>query len=119
MASRDPERNSRTLHDPLQTLRIEPLHDSANVSIYDVCCRPLHSQRGAEEWSLAHQIVFPRRGVFERETSGQKLLADPNQVLFFNREESYRVAHPAGCGDDCTVFVFDERLSREAVGEWD
>jgi AraC-like DNA-binding protein len=100
-------------------LNIQPLHHSASVSVYDVCCRPLDVQPGAEEWSLAPQIVFPRRGVFERETRGRKQLADPNQVLFFNREESYRVAHPGGCGDDCTVFVFDERLSREAVGEWD
>jgi len=100
-------------------LSIQPLHHSASVSVYDVCCRPRDLQRGAEEWSLAHQVVFPRRGIFERETGGRRLLADVNQVLFFNREESYRVAHPGGCGDDCTVFVFDDRLSREAVQEWD
>src|SRR6185436_2302583 len=119
MATRAPDPNPRPLHDPSQTLRIRALHDSPSVSVYDVCCRPRDFQRGAEEWSLSHQIVFPRRGVFERETRGRKLLADSNQVLFFNRGESYRVAHPGGCGDECTVWVFDDGLSREAIAEWD
>jgi AraC family transcriptional regulator len=117
--TRAPPRNLRTPHAPLRTLSIQPLHHSASVSVYDVCCRPRDVQRGAEEWSLVHQVVFPRRGIFERETGGRRLLADATQVLFFNREEGYRVAHPGGCGDDCTVFAFDDRLSREAVEEWD
>jgi AraC family transcriptional regulator len=119
MASRSSDPNPRQLHDPSQTLHIRTLHHSPSVSVYDVGCRPLEFARGAEEWSLSHQIVFPRRGVFERETRGRKLLADPNQVLFFNRDESYRVAHPGGCGDDCTVFAFDDALVREAIAEWD
>jgi len=119
MASRASERNPRTLHDPLQTLSICGLCHSASVSVYDVQCRPRDFARGAEERARAQQVVFPRRGVFAVETRGRELIADANHVLFFNRDEAYRVAHPAGCGDDCTVLAFDESLAREAIAEWD
>jgi AraC-like DNA-binding protein len=59
---------------------------------------------------------LPRRGVFEFESRGEKVIADANQVLFFNRHQGYHVAHPAGGGDDCTVFAFDDGLLREAIG---
>lgn len=119
MASRAAERNPRALHDPLQTLSICGLCHSAGVSVYDVQCRPRDFARGAEEWARAHQVVFPRRGVFAVEVQGRELIADSNHVLFFNPDEPYRVSHPAGCGDDCTVLAFDEPLAREAIAEWD
>jgi len=102
-------------HDPLETLCIHPLHGSLSVSVYDVRCRPHDKARGPEEHPLTHQIVFPRRGVFEFESRGEKAIADPNRVLFFNRGQAYHVAHPAGAGDDCTVFAFDERLLQGAL----
>jgi AraC family transcriptional regulator len=111
--------SARTLHDPLQTLGIQTLHHSASVSVCDVRCRPHDFSRGPEECSRTHQIVFPRRGVFEREARGGKLLADANHALFFRRDEPYRVAHPGGCGDDCTVFAFDDALLEAAVRQFD
>jgi AraC family transcriptional regulator len=104
-----------TLHDPLETLCVRSLHASPSVSVFDVLCRPHDKQRGPEERPLAHQIVFPRRGVFEFESRGEKLIADANHVLFFNREHSYRVAHPAGAGDQCTVLTYDDPLLRDAL----
>jgi len=105
------------LHEPVQTLRVTPLHHSGCVAIYDVRCRPSDFARGPEEWSLTDQIVFPRRGVFVHETRGQTIVADANRALFFNRGETYRVAHPACSGDDCTVFAFEAALLAEAVSE--
>lgn len=61
-------------HDPLETLCIHPLHESGSVSVYDVACRPHDTQRGPEERPLTHQIVFPRRGVFEFESRGERLI---------------------------------------------
>jgi AraC-like DNA-binding protein len=107
------------LHDPSQTLLIRGLCHSASVSVYDVQCRPRDFARGAEEWARAYQVVFPRRGVFALEGRAGELIADANHALFFNRDEAYRVAHPAGCGDDCTVLAFEEPLAREAIAEWD
>jgi AraC-like DNA-binding protein len=111
--------SARTLHDPLQTLGVRTLHHSASVSVSDVRCRPLDCSRGPEEWSRTHQIVFPRRGVFEREARGDKLLADANHALFLQRDEPYRVTHPGGCGDDCTVFAFDDALLTAALRQFD
>jgi AraC family transcriptional regulator len=119
MASRASERNPRALHDPLQSLSIRELCHSAGVSVHDVQCRPRDFARGAEERARTHQVVFPRRGVFAVEARGRELIADPNHALFFNRDDAYRVAHPAGCGDDCTVLAFDESLAREVIAEWD
>jgi AraC-like DNA-binding protein len=113
----DPPARSAVLHDPLATLQVQPLHRSASISVFDVRCRPHDFERGPEEWSRTHQIVFPRRGVFECELRGQKLIADAHRVLFFNREESYRVAHPARCGDECTVLTFPEELLQAALAE--
>jgi AraC-like DNA-binding protein len=99
----------------VETLAQRALYRSPAVQIYDVRCRPRDFSRGPEECLDAHQIAFPRHGVFERETRGERAIVDLNQVLFFNAHEPYRIAHPAGCGDDCTVFVFDPALLHEAV----
>jgi AraC-like DNA-binding protein len=95
------------------------LHRSASVSMFEVRCRPHDFARGPEECAQVSQIAFPRHGVFERETRGERAIADLNQVLFFNADEPYRIAHPASCGDDCTVFVFDPATLREALELFD
>jgi len=102
-------------HEPLETLRVKGLHASTSVAVHDVCCRPHGKERGPEEQPLTHQIVFPRRGLFEFHARGEKVIADANRVLFFTRGEPYRVAHPAGAGDDCTVFAFDDAILRDAL----
>jgi AraC-like DNA-binding protein len=98
-----------------ESLAQRALHRSPGVSIYDVRCRPHNFAPGAEEAAEVHQIAFPRQGMFEREMCGERSVADLNHVLFFNAHESYRIAHPAGCGDDCTVFVYDTATLREAI----
>lgn len=102
--------------DPLQ---VRALHTSPTVSIYDVRCRPHDFGRGPEEWSSTDQIVLPRRGVFARETRGETTRADANQGLFFGRDETSRVAHPGGCGDECSVLVFDAAVLSDAVQQHD
>jgi AraC family transcriptional regulator len=101
------------------TLRQRQLHASRSVTIHDVRCRPHDHAHGPEEWSTANQIVFPRTGLFVREAAGQQVLGDSNQVLFFSKHEAYRVAHPAGCGDDCTVFCYADDVLLEAFAAFD
>lgn len=84
-------------------------HDSycgTPVSITDVCCRPSSLQCGGEEQTTAPKVVFPRAGVFVKHLGRQRIVADPNHVLFFNPGEPYRVSHPVPGGDDCTSFAF-------------
>jgi hypothetical protein len=87
--------------------------------MFEVRCRPHDFASGPEECAQLHQIVFPRSGLFERETRGTRAIADLNQVLFFNADEPFRIAHPVRCGDDCTVFVYDDAILHEAVSVFD
>jgi len=98
------------------SLESQSLYESSSVSIYDVCCRPECRARGPEEYSSDHHIVFPRAGVFVKQVGGKEFVADPNQVLFFNQNEPYRVAHPVDGGDECTVFAFRPEVLREVIG---
>lgn len=95
------------------------LHESAAVSLRDVECREPRRERGAEERSPSHDLVFPRRGVFVKHVGRRETVADANAVLFFNPEEGYCVSHPVGCGDDCTVFTFPLETLREAAALFD
>src|SRR5437667_2249253 len=81
----------------------------------NACCRPRFRERGPEEYSSGYHIVFPRWGVFLKQVAGRELVADPNQVLFFNQHEPYRCAHPVEGGDDCTVFAFRPGLLQEEI----
>jgi len=91
------------------------LHESAQVALVDVRCRPADHARGPEELSPTNDLVFPRTGVFLRHVHRADVVGDPSQVLFFRRDEPYRVSHPARCGDDCTSFAFAPSLLVEAV----
>jgi AraC-like DNA-binding protein len=53
-------------------------------------------------------LVFPRTGLFVERRSGRDAIADSTRVHFFNRNETYRVAHPVAGGDDCTSIRFDD-----------
>lgn len=100
------------------SLQSHSLYRSRSVSIYDVSCRPSSSQRGPEEHSSGHHIVFARSGLFLKQVAGREIVADPNHVLFFNRAEPYHCAHPVDGGDDCTVFAFQPELLLEVIGSY-
>ena len=88
------------------------------VSITDVRCRPSTCRLSGEEETDNAEIVFPRSGVFVKHTGNQQVVADANQVLFFNANESYRISHPRVEGDDCTSFVFSASIAAEASASY-
>ncbi len=87
-------------------LHSRQLFRGATLSICDVACRPHCSDCGGDEWADAHEVVFPRTGVFVKHAGQESVVADSNKVLFLNRHEPYRISHPVLCGDDCTVLTF-------------
>jgi AraC family transcriptional regulator len=89
------------------------------VSIADVRCRSSTNLLSAEEQTTAHEVVFPRAGVFVRHIGREQHVADSNHVLFFNPNEPYRVSHPVSGGDDCTSFVFSTDILLEALAFYD
>jgi AraC family transcriptional regulator len=89
-----------------EQLHYHTLFRSSMVTITDVRCRPVSCACGTEEESSDDSIAFPRAGAFVKHVGRQRVVADSNQVVFFNRGESYRVSHPVPGGDDCTSFAF-------------
>ena len=86
--------------------RAQPLFFGTLVNITDFRCRHPDSGCSAEEYAAADQLVFIRGGVFVRHDGNRRVLAEPTSALLFNRQQPYRVSHPHGGGDDCTVLAF-------------
>lgn len=88
---------------------------SALVTITDVdCCAP-RGGCGAEEFTTADEIVFPRGGVFERRLGARRIVGDPARVQYFRRADGYRISHPADSGDCCTVLTVNAALLRDML----
>jgi len=60
-------------------------------------------------------LAFVRRGAFVRHLHGGELLADANQIAFFDPGDVYRVSHPAQDGDACTAFAFAPETAGDAL----
>lgn len=91
----------------------------ALVSITDVRCRPSTCSLSGEEQATAHEVVFPRAGVFVKHVGHRRAVADPNQVLFFNAGEPYSISHPVPGGDDSTCFVFSDETLMDVLCSYD
>jgi AraC family transcriptional regulator len=83
------------------------------VTIRDVCCAGRHAHQSNEESTPTTHLVFPYRGVFVRHLGRDQAVAEANQVLFFNRTESYRVSHPVPGGDASLDLVLSDRVLGE------
>lgn len=86
---------------------------SPTVQLWDVCCKGCRREKSAEECVPATQFVFPYRGVYVRHVLLEDIIAEANQVLFFNGGDEYRVSHPVAGGDASLVLVISEPMLRE------
>src|SRR5205085_10692494 len=103
----------------MSQLQSHARYRSSLVSITDIRCRPSTPRSSGEEQATAHELVFPRAGVFVKHVGHRQAVADPNHVLFFNAGEPYRVSHPVPGGDDCTCFVFSDETLIEVLGSYE
>ncbi len=85
-----------------------PLFQGLGVRVDDFHCRAHAKSRSEEEPNPTHSIVFVRRGLFTRTDRDGTVVADANQILFFNRDQGYRYEHPLPGGDDCTILALDD-----------
>jgi len=76
-----------------------PLLITDTLAVWDVLCSGTCRHKSAEECTAHTQLVFPYRGVYVRHVGRAATVAEPNQVLFFNEDEPYRVSHPIAGGD--------------------
>ena len=85
------------------------------VTVTEFRCAARVEPLGPEEPNPTHGIVLVRKGVFRRQAKDETVVADANQVLFFNAGEPYRYAHPVPGGDECTVLALDAHRAWELV----
>jgi AraC family transcriptional regulator len=99
--------SSRAL--PESCSRLIPLFRGDLIAIDDWFCAGHDTPGRHEEWSDDDRIVVTRRGLWELEVEGDARLADPLTAMLWNGERGYRVRHPIGGGDQCTVFRLTAR----------
>lgn len=96
--------------------RYNPIHtvfQSDLLRVIDHRCEGRDNMR--EEIPQNFEIVLPRAGAYQRRDAHGTFLADPNQVVFFNRGEPYDVSHPIQGGDASTIFVVAASMLFEMV----
>src|ERR1700730_15660876 len=98
---------------------LQVVYRSAIVAIGDNRCSASNSGWSEQKWSSSHKIVFLRCGAFFTEARGRRVFADPNQIVFFNRNEEYRTRHPVAGGDRCSAFVVAREVLSEIRGALD
>ncbi|MGC2297369.1 MAG: AraC family transcriptional regulator, partial [Acidobacteriaceae bacterium] len=89
------------------------LLQSPVLAVRDVCCRGTCQVTDPEEHAAGTQLVFPYRGVYVRHLGRDQVVAEANQVLFFNVNEGYRVSHPVPGGDASLSMTIDPALLLE------
>jgi AraC-like DNA-binding protein len=95
---------------------VHRIFESAIVGITDYRCDERVGGSGPEEASRGWDVVFVRTGLFVRHVGRRRVVCDANHVLFFNRDEPYRVSHPVHGGDDCTVVSVTSAFLRDTTG---
>jgi AraC family transcriptional regulator len=96
-------------------LTFRPLYQGPIVGVLDYRCRACRGGPAAEECSEHNSIVLMRRGAFCKHFGRRSIAADVNQAVFFARGSTYRVSHPADCGDRGTVFVLAPRVLLDVI----
>jgi AraC-like DNA-binding protein len=95
------------------------LYESPLVRVQDYHCRACRGGPTVEEHSCSNNIVLLRHGAFCKHFGRRSIVADANQAVFFSAESTYRVSHPADCGDRGTVFALSQRVLNDIIRELD
>jgi AraC family transcriptional regulator len=87
------------------------IFQSPTVTVKDTYCQGTCKHQSAEECTTTTQLIFPYRGVYVRHVGQDQVVAEANQVLFFNAWQGYRVGHPVAGGDaNLTLLICESQL---------
>lgn len=95
------------------------LFQEGSVVLRDVFCQHGRGGAGDEESAPEFGIGFPWAGVFRKHGDGDDALADANHAILWNRDEVYRISHPADGGDTTTMLWFSPPAVADAVARRD
>jgi AraC family transcriptional regulator len=105
--------------DPDDPLLFRPLYESPLVRVRDYTCRARRGGPTSEEQACGNNIVLMRHGAFSKHFGRRCVTADVNQTVFFSEGSTYRVSHPADCGDRGTTLVASPRVLCDIIRELD
>lgn len=88
---------------------VSVVHKSRHFSLVSWVCDASHDGPSDLEYADRHELVFVRKGAFAIARGREELLATPNEALLLGPGVDYRVRHPIGGGDSCTIVA----ISRE------
>jgi AraC-like DNA-binding protein len=97
----------------MNELSVTLLLETRTVGVRDVACDGACRHRSPSECAAATHLVFPYRGAYVRHVGRQDVVAEANQVVFFNRDQDYAISHPIGGGDACLSVAIDDALLTE------
>jgi len=98
-------------------LTFRSLYSSPLVRIHDYRCRAGRGGPATEEYSATNNVVLMRHGAFCKHFGQKSVTADVNQAVFFSGESTYRVSHPADCGDRGTIFAPAQQVLNDIIRE--
>jgi AraC family transcriptional regulator len=104
---------------PENLLKFHSLYESSVVGIRHYCCQAGRSGPTAEEQSSGNDIVLMGHGVFRKHFGRRSVTANAGQAVFFSKGSTYRVSHPADCGDRGVIFTPSPGVLKDIVREFD
>ena len=100
-------------------LTFRTIYDSPMVEVRDYVCLHDAPEKSPEEYSPTNSIVLMRHGAFSKHHGSQQVTADVNHAIFFSQGSTYRISHPAKCGDRGTTFYIPQPILTDIVRELD
>lgn len=88
-------------------------HENEQLSLAASVCAAPCDRPFEGEGVDRYELVFVRRGVFAVIQGRREFLATPNEALLFSPGVDYRVRHPEGKGDECTVIGFSHETAEQ------
>ncbi|PHY22610.1 AraC family transcriptional regulator [Caulobacter sp. BP25] len=93
---------------------VDQLLDTPTLSLHDVVCDGACRHKSPEECATGTHLVFPYRGLFMHHLGQDRdAMAEPNQVMFLNDGEGFKVSHPVAGGDACLSLSLSQEMLAE------
>jgi AraC-like DNA-binding protein len=104
------------MNETVPVLEFQSVFASGVVAVRKYECRACKGGPEQEEQTSSNDVVFLQRGAFCKHTSRRhQQVIDVNQIGFFSSGSSYRVSHPADCGDEGLIITPDNNVLWEII----
>jgi len=97
---------------------VSVLLETPSYAVGTFRCPPSDARWREENWiGTSHVLAFPRRAVLIAKSRRRMVVANPNHVVLYNPDETYRRSLLAPEGDESTFIALDARLAEGLLPE--